>query len=51
MREISELYDLIIDIVLKRKLYDNNIQYLFQNKIADPNYDNGMSVSTYNLKK
>jgi len=42
--EISETY-LIIDIILKRKPYSSYIEFLFENKIVDPNYKNGLLIT------
>ena len=41
------MYNLIIDIILKRKPCDNNIEYLFEKNIVDPNYENGLLFPYY----
>ena len=43
--ETPELYELIIDIILKRKPYDETIEYLFKNNIIDTNYKNGSLIT------
>ena len=36
---------MIIDIILKRKAYDTNIEFLFESKFIDSNYKNGLLIT------